>query len=280
MGLASSKGARIYYESSGQGSALLLIAGWGSSSLSWETSFLDYLAQSHQVIVIDNRGTGRSDKPREDYSISLLAEDCIAVMNDARVEHAHILGASMGGLVAQEIVLNYRQRVSSMILCCTSCGWRSQVPESQFTFARTLLGGLSALNREERLKMRMELLFSKSFVEREWPRVNEHWLRLSKYPTPVYAFRNQWEALRRYDCCNRLSEMRVPSLIMGGDADQLNPVQRLTELSERISGSQLQVFPGLGHGFIVEAREEVQFRIRAFLETIDGDRAVPQSERY
>ena len=269
MGFASSKGARIYYESFGKGPALLLIAGWGSSGLSWEPSFLESLAQDHQVIALDNRGTGRSDKPRDDYSISLLAEDCIAVLNDAQVEHAHILGASMGGLIAQEIVLNYQQRISSMILCCTSCGWRSQVPESQLTFAQTLLGGLGFVNREERLKMRMELLFSKSFVEREWQRLNEHWMRLSKYPTPVYAFRNQWEALRRYDCCNRLSEVRVPTLIMGGDLDRLNPVQRLTELSERINGSQLQIFPDLGHGFITEAREQVQSHILAFLETID-----------
>jgi pimeloyl-ACP methyl ester carboxylesterase len=272
MGLASSKGARIYYESFGKGPALLLIAGWGSSGLSWETSLLESLAQNHQVIALDNRGTGRSDKPRDDYSISLLAEDCIAVLNDAQVEHAHILGASMGGLIAQELVLNYQQRVSSMILCCTSCGWRNQIPESQLTFAQTLLGGLGFVNREERLKMRMELLFSKSFVEREWQRLNEHWMRLSKYPTPVYAFRNQWEALRRYDCCNRLSEIRVPTLIMGGDLDRLNPVQRLTELSERINGSQLQIFPSLGHGFIVETREEVQSRILAFLnEAIDVD---------
>jgi pimeloyl-ACP methyl ester carboxylesterase len=63
--------------------------------------------------------------------------------------------------------------------------------------------------------------------------------------------------------------MRVPTLIMGGDVDQLNPVQRLIELSEGIDGSQLQIFPGLGHGFITEAREQVQSHIFAFLETID-----------
>jgi 3-oxoadipate enol-lactonase len=272
MSFVSSKGARIYHESIGKGPVLLLIAGWGSSGLSWEPSFLESLAQNHQVIVIDNRGTGRSDKPHSNYSISLLAGDCIAVMNDAKVERASILGASMGGLVAQELVLNHQQRISSMILCCTSCGWRRQVPESQFTFARTLLGGLSVPNREERLKMRMALLFSKRFIEEEWQRLYEHWIRLSKYPTPVHAFRNQWDALRRYDCCDRLSEIRVPTLIMGGDGDQLNPVQRLTELHERINGSQLQVFSGLGHGFIVEAREKVQTCILTFLdEAIDVD---------
>jgi len=280
MGFASSKRARIYYESFGKGPALLLIAGWGSSGLSWEPSFLEALSQNHQVMVIDNRGTGRSDKPREDYSIPLLAEDCVAVMDDSQVNHAHILGASMGGLIAQELILNHHERASSMILCCTSCGWRSQVPESQLTFARTLLGGLSFMNREDRLKMRMELLFSKSFVEREWRRLSEHWMMLSKYPTPIYGFRNQWDALRRYDCCNRLTEIRVPTLIMGGDADQLNPVQRLIELSEGIEGSQLQILSGLGHGFIVEAREEVQSLILAFLETVDGDRAFPQREKY
>jgi pimeloyl-ACP methyl ester carboxylesterase len=75
-----------------------------------------------------------------------------------------------------------------------------------------------------------------------------------------------------YDCCDRLSNIKTPTLVMGGDADQINPVERLRELADRIPGAELEIYPGLGHGFIVEAREEVVKRIRVFLKRIEDDR--------
>ena len=75
-----------------------------------------------------------------------------------------------------------------------------------------------------------------------------------------------------YDCCDRLSNLKAPALIMGGDADQFNPVKHLRELADRIPGAELEIFPGLGHGFIVEAREEVVKRIQVFLKSVEDSR--------
>lgn len=260
MGTAYSKGIRLYYETFGEGPPLLLISGWGSSGLSWEPAFVDALAETHQVIVLDNRGTGRSEGPDTEYSIPLMAEDCVAVLDAVGAEKANVLGVSMGGLIAQEFVLSHQGGVTSLILCCTSCGWRGRSTPSQRAFARLFL------KPEERLRMRMEMLFTKDFISREWPRLKEHWGRVAKYPTPMYAYRRQWEALMNYDCCNRLAEIRVPTLVMGGDADRLNPVECLKELANRIPRAELQIYPELGHGFIVEACEEVVKRILLFLD--------------
>lgn len=229
-------------------------------------AFINTLAKAHRIINIDNRGTGRSDKPDEEYSIQLMADDCVAVLDKVGVEKVNVLGASMGGLIAQELVIKQRQRVSSLILCCTSCGWRGRSSPSQRIFAQTLLGNFMTLKAEERLRLRMELLFTKDFILKEWVRLRQHWERLAKYPTPVFAFRRQWDALIKYDCCNMLSEVYTPTLIMGGDVDRLNPVERLRELKERIHDPELQIYPGLGHGFIMEASDAVLLRILTFLK--------------
>ncbi len=272
MGTANSKGVKIYYEIFGQGTPLLLIAGWGVSGLSWEPAFIDALAINHRLIIVDNRGTGRSDKPENEYSIPLMAEDCTSVLNDTGLEKVHVLGASMGGLIAQDLALNNSKRVSSLILCCTSCGWRRRAPPSQRLFAATLLNNLRMIRAQERLKLRFGLLFTKNFLMKEWPRLEEHWGRLAEYPTPVYALKGQWNALINYECCRRLSEILIPTLVMGGDADLLNPIDRLQELAQRIRGAELQIYAGLGHGFILEAWEDVLSRIILFLK--EKDRAI------
>lgn len=254
-----SKDIKIYYEAYGQGPPLLLVSGWGSSGLSWEPAFVDDLAMAHCVIVLDNRGTGRSDKPEAEYSIPLMADDCTVVLDAVGAERANVLGVSMGGLIAQELALTHGERVESLILCCTSCGWKGRSTPSQEDFARLFL------RPRERLRLRMEMLFTKSFVSREWPRLKEHWERVSRYPTPTYVYRGQWKAMMSHSCCDRLSEIHAPTLVMGGDADQLNPVERLRELAEGIPRAELQIYPGLGHGFIMEAREEVVKRILSFL---------------
>ncbi|MCJ7609678.1 alpha/beta hydrolase [Candidatus Bathyarchaeota archaeon] len=256
-------GTRIYYEAQGQGSALLLINGWGASGLGWEHTFLEELAKSHRLIVLDNRGTGRSDKPDEEYTIHAMAEDCVAVLDTLGVEKAHVLGVSMGGLIAQELAIAYPCRVLSLVLCCTSCGLKTWTTRSKGALNRLFL------RPEERLRLRMEMLFSEDFVAKEWPRLRVHWEQASRYPTPIHAYRRQWEALMDYDCCDRLSDLKAQTLIMGGDADQLNPVKRLRELADRIRGAELEIYPGLGHGFIIEARDEVVRRIRVFLRSVE-----------
>lgn len=112
----------IFYEMQGEGAPLVLIMGWTASSESWDPQLVEELSRFYTVIVFDNRGTGRSDKPDLEYSIEMMTDDVAGLLEAINIQKAHVLGFSMGGMIAQELALRYPEKVSSLILCGTSCG--------------------------------------------------------------------------------------------------------------------------------------------------------------
>src|SRR5712691_9994017 len=126
MTYAESAGAKIYWEEHGSGDPLLLIMGLGASLEAWDR-IAPTLATRYRTILFDNRGVGRSDVPSGPYSLEMMADDAAAVLDAAGVEAAHVFGASMGGMIAQELALRHRARVRRLILGCTSCGGREGV---------------------------------------------------------------------------------------------------------------------------------------------------------
>src|ERR1700751_416956 len=121
MAFVENQGARIYWDEQGQGEPVLLIMGLGYPSAMWYRT-RPALAARYRTIAMDNRGVGRSDTPPGPYSIRLMAWDAAAVLNAAGIERAHVFGVSMGGMIAQEFVLQYPRRVLSLILGCTAAG--------------------------------------------------------------------------------------------------------------------------------------------------------------
>src|SRR5580700_671642 len=121
MSFAQNKGAKIYWDEQGTGEPLLLIMGLSYPSRMWHRS-RPVLANSYRTIALDNRGVGQSDVPPGIYSIALMASDAAAVLDAAGVESAHVFGVSMGGMIAQELALQYPSRVRSLILGCTTAG--------------------------------------------------------------------------------------------------------------------------------------------------------------
>jgi len=105
----------MYYEIHGQGEPLLLIMGMGADLSVWGDN-IQWLAEKYQVIAFDNRGAGRTDKPDIPYSIEMMAEDTIGLMDWLNIKRAHIIGASMGSLIAQRIAAYHSERVKSLIL--------------------------------------------------------------------------------------------------------------------------------------------------------------------
>jgi pimeloyl-ACP methyl ester carboxylesterase len=114
-------GVKLYYETYGQGEALLLIAGIGYGTWLWAKQIPE-LSKYFSVIAFDNRGVGRSDKPDIEYTISLLASDAYELLRALNVERAHILGISLGGFIAQQLALDHPEIVNKLILCSTSFG--------------------------------------------------------------------------------------------------------------------------------------------------------------
>ena len=118
----SKDGTRIHYEIRGQGAPLALIFGYAGSSRGWGEPFLKLLATRFRTILIDNRGTGESDKPEKPFSMADMAADAASVLDHAGVERAHVMGISMGGMIAQEFALNHPARLRGLVLGCTLCG--------------------------------------------------------------------------------------------------------------------------------------------------------------
>src|SRR6185503_20575170 len=140
------EGTNIYWTETGQGNPLLLIMGLGATH-EWWGRLLPVVTPHFRTILLDNRGVGRSDTPPGPYSIAEMADDAVAVLDAAGVENAHVFGASMGGMIAQEVVLRHPQRVRSLILGCTACGGRDVVPAAREI--REVLNTRGTMTREE-----------------------------------------------------------------------------------------------------------------------------------
>lgn len=121
MPLVKIKETAIYYEIHGKGAYLLLISGLGGSTKSW-THQIPYFKKFFTVIIFDNIGSGLSSKPDEPYSITMLAEDTVGLLEAIKVDRVYVLGISMGGLIAQEIAINYPEKVQGLVLVNTHCG--------------------------------------------------------------------------------------------------------------------------------------------------------------
>ena len=125
---------RIEWESTGEGSPLLLIQGLGYGRWGWEP-IVPGLAARHRVVSFDNRGIGGSDKPEGPYTAAQMAGDALQVLDEAGIERAHVLGASLGGMIAQELAVAAPERVDRLVLGCTTPGGPDAVPMPEVTHA-------------------------------------------------------------------------------------------------------------------------------------------------
>ena len=253
----------IYYEIHGQGDPLVLIMGLRRNAEWWYCQ-LPVLAQHFQVIVFDNRGAGRSDKPVMEYSIRLFAEDTARLMDELGIKSARLLGYSMGGYIAQELALNYPDKIEKLILASTGCGGDRAVlmsPERLEKFQAN-----AGLNPEEIIRKDMDIYFSKEFVEQH-PEKVEEFIEISlRHHQPADAFFRQFDACLRHDTVNRLSRLSVPTLILTGDRDPLVPPENSYVLKELIPHAELLVFPGGHHCAMIENADQFNLTVIEFFK--------------
>jgi len=242
-------GTRLHYSVSGRrdGEPVLMIQGLGADSRGWIRQRVAFAAR-HRVIVFDNRGVGRSDKPAGPYDLEAMANDAIAVLDAAGIESAHIMGASMGGVLAQIVAVRHPHRVRSLVLACTACRqlpWRRELLEEWADVATT--EGMGAFSQYA-----VRWLIGPRSLRRFWPAVGV--LGSVAMSLPPDSFVAQVGAILAMDDDIRfeLAKIDVPTLVLVGTQDILTPLGDSEEIASLIPGAELALIGGGAHGFMFE----------------------------
>lgn len=253
-------GLELGYETRGQGDAVLMIAGLGRTRSMWEDQ-APALAERWRVVTFDNRGVGESGRPAGPFSASQMADDAAGLLDLLELERAHVVGASLGGLVAQELALSRPERVASLSLLCTHPGLPWSVPMEAVT-AAAIVPDRNA-DQFERLLGAMRLAFGSRYWEAHLGDLTTAARkRLASLPSPEMWWA-QAAAGASFSWAGR--RLRVPTLIMTGDEDRIVPAINSEALADLIPGAELAVFPGAGHYFFQEQPEAVNARLSAFI---------------
>jgi len=257
-----SRGVKIYWESHGTGEPVLMIMGLSFPLEMWNRT-LPEISRRYRAIVFDNRGVGRSDVPRGPYRIAGMARDAVAVMEAAGLESAHVMGASMGGMIAQELALRHPERVRSLLLGCTSCGgFRARPPNLRRMPIFRKWGNMTSMDRARAV---VPMLYADTTP----PEVIEEDLRVRvlRYPT-MRGVLYQALAIPFWSSYRRLPRLRVPTLVVHGEKDRILPPLNGKRVAERIPGARLKMIPDAGHMMISDQPEIAMGEILRFLEEV------------
>jgi 3-oxoadipate enol-lactonase len=260
---ATSGDVGIAYDVRGEGDPLLLIHGLGYTRDGWGPA-RDLLSQHFLVVSFDNRGMGESDAPPPPYSAAALAEDALAVLDAADLDHAHVVGTSLGGMVAQELVLAHPERVGRLVLACTTPGATRSYPLPERTQA--LFREMPTLQTEVALRRAVENSLAPDVVATRPALVDEIYAYRLAHPPDMRAWQAQADAGSVFDAWDRIGTISTPTLVLHGTADNVIDHRSSDVLAEKIPGARLEKLDGAGHLFFWEEPERFAAVVRAFLQ--------------
>jgi 3-oxoadipate enol-lactonase len=253
----------LAYEVCGDGAPLLLLMGLGGDRQGWELVRSE-LARRHRLILLDNRDAGESDEARGPYILADMAADAVALMDHEGIERFHVLGASMGGAIAQHLALQAPTRVASLVLVST---WARTDP-----FLAAILGSW---------RTQVEHLAPETFLAGVMPWAFTH--RAFQSPSPellafqearrvqgrllksVAAYQRQVDACVAHDVLGVLSLLRTPALVLVGEDDILTPPRYARALAASLAGAEVALVPASGHACFLETPKAVADRVLRFL---------------
>jgi 3-oxoadipate enol-lactonase len=250
----------LYYERSGDGEPLLLIMGMSGTHLTWGEPFLEALRGDFEVVIYDHRGIGASARAEPGYSLADLADDAAGLLDAIGWDSAHVAGISMGGMVAQELVLRHPDRVRTLALGCTYAGG----PGSSLTtpdVGQRLFSAMQSGDKELALRTGWEVNVSRRFAADE-DQYREFRRRALEVPAALPAILAQVQAIQPHDTSARLGEIEAPTLVIHGTDDEMLGVANGRLIAERIPGARLEVLEGVGHLFFWEEPERSAALVR------------------
>ncbi len=266
------EGIQLCVERRGKGRPLLLIPGLGAGNWLWQRN-LHGLAKHFELIMPELRGSGRSDKPDHFYSITLFASDMLELLDALALSRVHVLGASMGGFVAQHFAAKWPERVEKLILVSTSLGGQCQEGPDGETLSRIIRP--RGRTRRERLQDAYPFHFSENYLARNAADVERITEWRDQHPQPEFAYYRQLLAGNAYSAHRDAAAIAAPTLVCAGKDDPLVPPINAHRLNERIPRSKLLLFEGK-HLFFVEHNHLFNATAVEFLR--DGELAYSQEK--
>jgi 3-oxoadipate enol-lactonase len=256
-------GTRINYALAGRrdGEPLLMLHGLGADTRGWAMQ-RRALASRFRLVMVDNRGVGRSDHPPGPYDLSVMASDAMAVLDHAGYGSAHVMGASMGGIIAQIVGVLHAERVRSLTLACTAChhySWRRELLQEWADLAQSR-------GMREFVRRNLEWLVGPRSLQRLWPAMAV--LGPLAFNVPVASFVAQIDAILGSDDGLRdaLTGVTAPTLVVVGSQDVLTTQGDSEEIADLIPGAELAVVRGGAHLFMVEQSGAFNRAVTDFLD--------------
>jgi len=249
---------QMYYEVHGEASGtLILIGGLTRDHTIWR-HIIEHLAKDFKVLVFDNRGSGRTDKPDVDYSIAMLSNDLAELINVLGIGKPIIIGHSMGAFMAMHYAAKYPDKLAGLVLC-SACV--KQVPAGcEYLQKRIDLvqdnihkGVCSSTASESDIRKAMPWLYSKSFLsdENSISSVIQHEVN-NVYPQPGAAFVKQAIACLNHNEISQLGNICTPTLVISGEEDRIVTPQVSHELTDAITPAQLVILEDAAHMIQIE----------------------------
>jgi 3-oxoadipate enol-lactonase len=254
----------LNYVDVGEGEAVLFINGLSTDLQIWSMQLAEF-SKDHRVILFDHRGTGLSDRPDGSYSMELLAEDVCNLLDALGVEQAHVVGHSMGGLVAQHVAIRHPARLKSLVLAATY----ARSPKKAHISFHLWADILEKLGVEAFVDLVIAQNYTHQYIERNWRQTMlmrrlliDH---LQKVPIDTAILRKQIQAVLDHDTEDRLARLRMPTLVVVGAQDTVVPPHLAKALAEKIPGAQFEIVPECAHNLMLERPEIFNTRVRSFI---------------
>jgi pimeloyl-ACP methyl ester carboxylesterase len=253
-------GTELHYERAGEGEPMLLIQGMSATHLAWGETFLERLRRDFDLIVFDNRGMGLSGQAELPFTIADLAADAAALLDALEVGTAHVVGISMGGMIAQELALAHPERIRTLTIGASYCGG----PEGTLMSAEDLQMLATAYvsgDPEQVFRAMWEINLSPAFREDD-SRFAAFAEMGSALPAPQPVVLQQMRACGDHNSHERLGQISLPTLVIHGDADRLLGHNNGREIAALIPDARLETLEGTGHMFWWEQPERSAELIR------------------
>ncbi len=258
MPIATVNGIKINYKVEGQGEPLVMIMGFTSPRSAW-SSQVPFFKKFFRVITFDNRGVGKSDKPAGPYTTRMMADDAAKLMEYLSIKQARVLGASMGGMIAQELAINYPEKITKLVLACTYCckdGVSGDAPEQKELInlpPRKMQAAMARLACNK--PMNKFILGNMAAI-----------MSFLMGSAANAGIEGQAAACASHNTLDRLPSITSPTLVIVGTGDRIISPVSSEVIAKAIPGSTLVKIEGGSHMFFMENKKEFNQKAYEFLK--------------